>query len=452
VVALSAAGTEQWRYTLDGTAVGTTDLDEALSVAVDAAGDVVAAGAISNAATDDDLVVVKLDGTTGAEKWRRVVNGSNSNDDDASAVAIGASGEVLVVGSIRNSGSGRDLAVLSLDGTSGEERWRRLVDGAAGQADIGNAGAVDASGDVLVAGRTRNGPTADGFTVLKLAAATGGDFPCGNGTIDSGEPCDDANLTLGDGCRPDCTAEVCGDGILDPQEDCDDGNTDDGDCCSASCTVDENGTICDDGSACTNGDVCAAGVCQGGVLTICEASNDCHEASCDPSTGQCSEVTRPNGRFCDDGDACTVSDQCTAGQCTPGLARVCNDFDPCTADACASASGCTFEPYASFDGVSCAFDATRIATFCFAGLPGKIEKGLARAESRVEKAAASTKTGRARRFLKSARTLAEQARRRAAKQTSKGTISAACGAALEDVLSDVGTRALALREELASSQ
>src|SRR6185295_16382219 len=121
------------------------------------------------------------------------------------------------------------------------------------------AGAVDANGNVLVAGRTRNGPSADGFTVLKLAPATGADFPCGNGTIDSGEPCDDANLTLGDGCRPDCTAEVCGDGILDPEEGCDDGNTDDGDCCSASCAVDENGTTCDDGSACTTGDVCAAG-------------------------------------------------------------------------------------------------------------------------------------------------------------------------------------------------
>jgi cysteine-rich repeat protein len=421
-------------------------------VAVDGAGDVVAAGVISNAGTDDDLVVVKLDGTTGAEKWQKMIDGSNHNDDDASAVAIDPDGNVAVVGSIRNAGSGRDLAVILFDGVTGNERWRRVVDGVTGQADVGFAAGVDGATAVLAAGRTRNGATADGLVVLKLSAATGADFPCGTGTLEGEEACDDANRTLGDGCRPDCTVELCGDGILDPQETCDDGNTEDGDSCSALCVRNGNGTPCDDGDACTTGDLCTGGVCGNGTLTVCIPVNDCHEGVCDPATGLCGDVLRPDGRLCDDFNACTVVDECLAGQCVPGGARPCDDYDPCTADSCGPASGCVYDAYESFEGVSCAFDPARIDTFCFAGLPGAIEHPIARAATRVEKAAASPKVGRARRLLKSARRLAEQARRRAAKQTAKGELAPACGAALEDLLSDVGARALALREALAAGQ
>ena len=55
--------------------------------------------------------------------------------------------------------------------------------------------------------------------------------PCGNGVADHGEPCDDGNQEIGDGCRPTCTVERCGDGIVDPQEECDDANLVTGDGC-----------------------------------------------------------------------------------------------------------------------------------------------------------------------------------------------------------------------------
>ncbi|HWP67186.1 MAG TPA: PQQ-binding-like beta-propeller repeat protein, partial [Candidatus Limnocylindria bacterium] len=451
VSALSASGTVDWMYTADGSATGSADADDAFAVAVDAAGDVVAAGVLSNADTDDDLYVVKLDGATGAVLWSATVNGSNNNDDDAAAAAIDSSGDVVVTGGIRNQGSGRDLAVLAFDGATGAERWRRLVNGATSQADVGFALALDADGAALAAGRTRNGAAADGFTVLKLAGTTGGDFPCGTGTIEADEACDDGNLATGDGCRPDCTVEACGDGILDPQETCDDGNTADGDCCSALCATDSDGTACADDDACTHGQSCLAGVCQGGTETVCLPSNDCHTAACDPATGLCGEQPLPNGRLCDDGDACTVADRCLAGTCTPGGIRSCNDFDPCTTDACVPATGCTFDPFTGFAGVSCAFDQTRIDTFCFAGLPRSIERRIERAQARVAKAEAARKTGRARRLLKSARNLAETARRRAAKKTAAGDLQPACGAALDDVLVEVGQRALALRDELGAA-
>ena len=61
---------------------------------------------------------------------------------------------------------------------------------------------------------------------------------CGNGTLDTGEACDDGNRIAGDGCSPDCqSTEVCGNGVLDDAvgEVCDDGNTAPDDHCCSDC-------------------------------------------------------------------------------------------------------------------------------------------------------------------------------------------------------------------------
>ena len=46
---------------------------------------------------------------------------------------------------------------------------------------------------------------------------------------------------------------------------------------------------------------------------------------------------------CEDGNACTVSDACTAAKCTPGAAKTCDDGSMCTIDACEPAKGCTYK-------------------------------------------------------------------------------------------------------------
>jgi cysteine-rich repeat protein len=59
---------------------------------------------------------------------------------------------------------------------------------------------------------------------------------CGNGTIESGEECDDSNTSPGDGCSATCQTELgCGNGVLDAGEECDDNNINSGDCCSLLC-------------------------------------------------------------------------------------------------------------------------------------------------------------------------------------------------------------------------
>lgn len=77
--------------------------------------------------------------------------------------------------------------------------------------------------------------TLDGWSLtLRTGAAT-----CGNGTVDSGETCDDVNAIDGDGCDSNCTVTGCGNGIATAGEDCDDGNVLDGDTCPSTCAFTE---------------------------------------------------------------------------------------------------------------------------------------------------------------------------------------------------------------------
>ena len=66
--------------------------------------------------------------------------------------------------------------------------------------------------------------------------------PCGNGTRDAGEDCDDGNTTAGDGCSPTCLDEICGNATIDlvRGEECDNSNVRvSGDGCSSLCDVEE---------------------------------------------------------------------------------------------------------------------------------------------------------------------------------------------------------------------
>lgn len=74
-------------------------------------------------------------------------------------------------------------------------------------------------------------------SALIVASAPVAFAACGDGTVDTGETCDDANVVGGDGCSATCQSEVCGNGTVDPNEECDDGNVVAGDGCGATCLL-----------------------------------------------------------------------------------------------------------------------------------------------------------------------------------------------------------------------
>jgi len=84
----------------------------------------------------------------------------------------------------------------------------------------------------------------------------------------------------------------CGNGTVDPGEECDDGNLGrNGDCCALGCTVQPDGTSCADGLFC-NGDetTCQGGVCQAGTPpcpTACDEASDACITACPPTPQIC---------------------------------------------------------------------------------------------------------------------------------------------------------------------
>ncbi|MGK3959898.1 DNRLRE domain-containing protein [Sorangium sp. So ce1667] len=166
---------------------------------------------------------------------------------------------------------------------------------------------------------------------------------CGDGVIGGSEICDDGNAAGGDGCGADCATEngfacggapsvcvtSCGDGIVAGAEECDDRNSTAGDGCSAACAVERGytcggapsvcacagGTPCDDGNACTLNDACSAGVCSGDPL-LCPRPGECQMGgTCDPAGGSCTYTPRPDGTACSTGT-------CFAGRCTSARLEV----------------------------------------------------------------------------------------------------------------------------------
>lgn len=124
-------------------------------------------------------------------------------------------------------------------------------------------------------------------------------IPCGNGTVEPPEACDDGNYTSGDGCDSNCTTTACGNGVLSPGETCDDGNAASDDACKSDCTP----------------NLCGDGVVRIGV-EVCDDANltdgDGCDSNCRP-TGCGNEVVTA-GEQCDHG-AENGSDDCCAADC-----------------------------------------------------------------------------------------------------------------------------------------
>lgn len=116
-------------------------------------------------------------------------------------------------------------------------------------------------------------------------------------------------------------------------------------------------TLCDDGNACTYGDACSAGACTGTALTC--TSTACATLSCN-GTASCTMTPR-TGMACDDANACTYGEVCTAaGTCGTGTAITCTSTT-CVDRACNGTSTCTSSPRTGLscsDGNACTFGET----------------------------------------------------------------------------------------------
>ena len=191
---------------------------------------------------------------------------------------------------------------------------------------------------------------------------------CGNGLLEEGESCDDANTKDDDGCSVDCVVEegwtckkagkpctkneepqpaVCGDAKITDDEACDDGNAEDGDGCSSACVI-EDGWKCEEpGQPCTKMDDPADSVCGNGEVTGNEA---CDDGNTENDDGCSSTCVIEDGWKCEEpGQPCTKIDEPADSICGNGEVtgdEACDDSNTEDGDGCSSA--CVIE-----DGWKC---------------------------------------------------------------------------------------------------
>ena len=104
---------------------------------------------------------------------------------------------------------------------------------------------------------------------------------------------------------------VCGDGIVETGESCDDANTTDGDCCSSSCEIEPTGTVCGPAA-----DICDIEEVCDGISPACPADERLPDTDTDGTCDAydvCPDDANPSQADTDEdgrGDAC---DPCTGG-------------------------------------------------------------------------------------------------------------------------------------------
>ncbi|MEI8254254.1 MAG: DVUA0089 family protein [Deltaproteobacteria bacterium] len=165
---------------------------------------------------------------------------------------------------------------------------------------------------------------------------------CGDGLRDTGETCDDGNVTAGDGCSATCILEAgftctgtpsvcattCGDGVAAGTEGCDDGNTTASDGCSATCVIEP-------GWACTGAPSICTGNCGDGIRSGAETCDDGNATAGDGCSTACAVET---------GYHCTGSPSVCTTLCGDGVGggtEACDDGNTAAGDGCSAT--CTTE-------------------------------------------------------------------------------------------------------------
>lgn len=179
--------------------------------------------------------------------------------------------------------------------------------GAAGGASSAGGDAGGAAGGASSAGGDAGG-TAGGAAAGGGGSTSGG---AGGGSAAGGS-------ATGGGCAASSESN-CADGL---DEDCDGQR----DCADADC----NTRTCSDGNACTVADRCVGTTCVGtGTCTTPPAPTVCYGAGSCLFDGGCGYAFRDDAG-CDDSDACTTNDRCSAGACR-GTAVGCSSPPTCFA-------------------------------------------------------------------------------------------------------------------------
>ena len=124
--------------------------DAASAVAVDGSNNVIVTGYSTGSGSAYDYATIKYS-SAGVPLWTNRYNGPGNGDDDACAVAVDGSNNVIVTGYSTGSGSAYDYATIKYS-SAGVPLWTNRYNGPGNGDDDAHAVAVDGSNNVIVTG------------------------------------------------------------------------------------------------------------------------------------------------------------------------------------------------------------------------------------------------------------------------------------------------------------
>lgn len=162
-VKYDAGGTQQWAVNFSSSG---NNLDQGVCLVLDASSNVYVAGNAFNSGQDLNYRIIKYD-AAGTQVWTTQYNHTLNSYDYPVDMRLDASGNLFVTGySYNGAASDDDIHTIKIN-PSGTVINSVIHNGTANAADIANAIFIDASGNVYVAGRSKNSGTAEDFFVAK---------------------------------------------------------------------------------------------------------------------------------------------------------------------------------------------------------------------------------------------------------------------------------------------
>lgn len=164
---LNSSGIQQWVKTFNGSANLT---DEANAICLTSSGNLVVTGrsdGTANPLVSDYGIKTISYNSSGVVQWSQFFQGTGNQNENGNAIAPLAGGAILVVGSQQNAQSQSDALALNY-GQSGNLVWQKIYNGLGDNSDNVNAMVVDASGNTYLAGYTYSRTALRDMCVIKL--------------------------------------------------------------------------------------------------------------------------------------------------------------------------------------------------------------------------------------------------------------------------------------------
>ena len=143
------------------------------AIASDAEGNIIVAGTTTSIDTGRDLYVAKYSAIDGALLWERSHSSSGARYDSLAGMAVDAEGNVAITGGLNLSNTNSDIYIARYAADDGALLWEKQLDGPASSYELASGIAIDASGNVIIAGAKVGIGTGDDWYTAKFAATDG---------------------------------------------------------------------------------------------------------------------------------------------------------------------------------------------------------------------------------------------------------------------------------------